>query len=101
MSKTFRDMAALEHKTREEQWTILDCPVDTLWIESMNSVMDSNKLLTLINGDRIAMTPTMSVVFETQDLDVASPATVSRANMVYCDVEDLGWEPYMSSWITR
>eukprot|EP00605_Chrysophyceae_sp_TOSAG23-4_P000236 GSChrysophyteH1.ASY1.ANO1.273.1 assembled CDS len=58
-------------------------------------------ILTLINGDRIPLSQTMSLVFETQDLSVASPATVSRAGMIYIDAAELGWETYTSSWLNK
>ena len=78
---------------------ILDGPVDTLWIESMNSVLDDNKLLTLNNGDRIALSPQVRLLFEIENLAVASPATVSRAGMIYLDIEELGWKPIVDMWI--
>lgn len=33
------------------------------------------------------------------DLQYASPATVSRAGMVYVDPKNLGFEPFMDKWI--
>lgn len=80
---------------------ILDGPVDTLWVESLNSVMDDSKLLTLTNGDRIRLSNNMNLLFEVENLAVASPATVSRAGMIYMDIEELGWEPYMKAWINN
>jgi len=88
-----------QEATLDGRWMVLDGPVDTLWIESMNSVLDDNKLLTLNNGDRIGLSRNVRLLFEVQDLSVASPATVSRAGMVYMDLDDMGWRPYVGVWV--
>ena len=85
----------------DEKWLLRDGPVDTLWIERMHTVLADNKLLTLINGERIAMPSQVSLLFEVEDLSVASPATVSRAGMVYVDSSDLPWSAYVDSWLAK
>ncbi len=80
---------------------IVDGPVDTLWIESLNSVLDDSKLLTLNNGDRISLTPQVRLLFEVEDLAVASPATVSWAGMIYIDIDEIGHKPYLEIWIWK
>ncbi|KAH8382819.1 hypothetical protein KR009_005420 [Drosophila setifemur] len=97
-SNIFREMnKPIERE--ERRYACFDGDVDALWIENMNSVMDDNKLLTLANGERIRLENYCALLFEVGNLNYASPATVSRAGMVYVDPKNLRYSPFWQRWV--
>ena len=50
-------------------------------------------MLTLASNERIPLTPSMRLMFEIGHLRTATPATVSRAGILFVNPADLGWNP--------
>jgi dynein heavy chain len=74
LSKTMRSLGQLTDTN--PKWIVLDGDLDANWIESM-------KILTLASNERIVLKPHMRMIFEIRDLKFATPATVSRAGILF------------------
>jgi dynein heavy chain len=94
-----RNLARLTHEN--PKWIVLDGDIDPNWIESLNTVMDDNKVLTLASNERIPLTAYMRLVFEISHLKYATPATVSRAGILFINDTDVGFMAYAYSWIDK
>ena len=97
MAKNFAEQSFYEYQTYK--WAVLDGDIDAVWIESMNTVMDDNKVLTLVSNERVPLSDAMRMVFEINSLKNATPATVSRAGILYINESDIGWRPFVETWL--
>ena len=53
----------------------------------------------MASNERIPLTASMRLLFEISNLRTATPATVSRAGILYLNPADLGWNPVVSRHI--
>eukprot|EP01035_Chromulina_nebulosa_P017536 gene17536-23098_t len=99
LSKLVRDCVdSFNEQKSNLKWIIFDGPIDSDWIENMNSVMDDNKLLCLSNSERIKIPSTISILFEVQDIAFATPATISRCGIVYFEQVHIGILSIIRTW---
>ncbi|DBA03229.1 TPA: hypothetical protein N0F65_011588 [Lagenidium giganteum] len=106
LSRIMRELGSRRRDNGDEdnnpKWIILDGDLDANWIESMNSVMDDNRMLTLASNERIPLKSHMRMIFEIRDLVYATPATVSRAGILYISTSDgYQWRCLIDSWLER
>eukprot|EP01033_Poteriospumella_lacustris_P003465 gene3469-2562_t len=98
LSNIMRELGRIPNE--HPKWIILDGDLDANWIESMNSVMDDNKMLTLASNERIPLKAHMRMIFEIRDLKYATPATVSRAGILYISTDEGNqWRSIVGSWV--
>lgn len=86
----------IKEPSTTHNWIVCDGDIDPEWVESLNSVLDDNRLLTMPNGERIQFGTNVNFVFETDHLRFASPATISRLTMIFLSEEDVDVKPLVA-----
>jgi hypothetical protein len=75
--------------SNKRKWIVFDGPIDPIWVENLNSVLDDNKKLTLNTGETIKLSPSMNILIEAENLSSCTPATISRCGMLYMQEENI------------
>ena len=98
---TMASLQAVDEPSDVNTWIVCDGDVDPEWVESLNSVLDENRLLTLPSGWRIQFGPNVNFIFETHDLTYASPATISRMAVIFLSDENTNIQGVVNTWIIQ
>ncbi|XP_078503742.1 dynein axonemal heavy chain 5-like [Lissotriton helveticus] len=86
-------------RSHSNTWICFDGPLSACWADSFNSALGPEKVLQLSNGDNLEFAESMKLLFETTELHLASPATVTKAGILYLEGEVLGWKPLAKTWL--
>ncbi|XP_055889444.1 dynein axonemal heavy chain 8-like isoform X3 [Biomphalaria glabrata] len=80
-------------------WICLNGNLNESWADNLNSFLAGERVLPLKNGDKLFLSENIMLLFETDDLALASPATVSSCGILYLDKDIVSWQPIVKSWL--
>lgn len=89
----------LKGEREKHLWIVFDGDIDPEWAENLNSVLDDNKILTLPNGERLKLPSNVRIVFEVDNLNSTTPATISRCGMVWIDQSFVSKTEFVASLV--
>ncbi|GBG24145.1 Dynein heavy chain 9, axonemal [Hondaea fermentalgiana] len=105
LCKATRDCATAptpEDGGPEENWIVLDGELSSIWFDSLNTLLDDNKTLSLASGERVSLPWHTRVLFELSTLEHMSPSAVSRAAIIHLSsAAGSQWRALIASWIQR
>ncbi|XP_043255150.1 dynein axonemal heavy chain 7-like [Colletes gigas] len=98
-SKIFRSFS--ENDFFDKKWIVFDGPLNDVWIESLYTALDTNKALYLASGEKINITDSVSIIFETMNMIEISPAILSKCGIIYIESHSVDWRPYVKTHIYK
>ena len=81
----------IDYHKNKLNWLVFDGPADTNWVENFNTILDDSKMLCNSNGQRIKLPNNITFIFELKDLDMTTPATITRCGVIFMDNNVLTW----------
>ena len=84
-----------------QTWLVFDGPIDTVWMEYLNSALDDTSRLSLANGKFVNVPSNFRFIFESSDIFNCTPASISRCGTVCITENDIGWESLMKTWLQK
>ncbi|KAK2963281.1 putative Dynein axonemal heavy chain 1 [Blattamonas nauphoetae] len=96
------DRQEQEILSKKAHWILLDLSSKAVrWVELFNSALDEHGSITLTNGERLSLSKDTKILFESDSLQTASPATVTRCGVMNIDASTLSLTSLVESWLSR
>ncbi|XP_076762246.1 dynein axonemal heavy chain 7 [Xylocopa sonorina] len=98
-SKIFRFSS--ENNTFTKRWIIFDGLLNNTWIENLHTVVDTNETLYLSSGEKININNSLSIIFETTNIQDTSPTILSTCGIIYIESNSNDWRSYIKTHFSK